>query len=1149
MSGLPTDESDRAVVLLEQQAAHDAAEREALRASIEAHEILARRREADEREEGLRRQQLTTKLAETEAELACAKDELALERDILAAVRKQVDVAETARLAGDAQILELRRRLPSTDPAHMPAEGSAEPETSWEALLQEKSAVLEHGISSRQEELEALRAQLRVAHTRLEDARSSQAVDEATAAASATEERLRAELLSATSRLEAKERECVSLLAGAEAARGRVAEQGDWLARREQQLGSARRQVSELQDQLAAAHAAARAAEEAAEAERAANAGGEAGGSATSAALEKSEAAGEMLALKQVVSSLEAQLISLAESSGERLGKERAELLRVDTILQAAQTELKRERANNSELGSRLSDANTRVAGAEAELRMRGVEVERLSDEIGAMRARLHASASEVRLSDQASQVARMQRAHGEREVARLRDEAGMVEELNTQLKQALALESERVARAWEARNKLAETLSMREDMVKEAQTAAFGLKEELVSANDELLHLREQCRLSEILIKGAEERASIKAKGEAEASQEARELASELAASKAQLRALREAEVDGKKRLLEMSGDELRAARREAESQEERVEIAMSELSKRSAEIVALRDELNSARAQIRTLRDDELAAANERFRRAEADAVAARREASEAGAAAERLEKRVARAKQEVGARAEQLEITFEQNKLLTLELTLKDERLRSLDEVIAVEAKRHEREAAALEMVRKQAGETAKLLHESAEALEKERARVTTLELVLAERDERMAATLDDLKASELRGDSRDERMKLLHSRTLAAEGDAQTFESRLDALHARLADLEAELERSRDESRLMYEEATTAKMNAERERASSASVRTRLVEVEGKLAERDYQLDAMESRVSVAKEDLQMQLAMIEEEVHAAKLKLDAKDASLELLLEEATGRERQAHGFVAEVTTRLRKAHAVMAAKDELLASLGARLQQAVDSLRVHEEREAQMGATLRAEKASRAEAATKLTALQERHELVSNDFAVASEALDNYRDSLVSAEVRMRQDAEKVAELQRALRELQGSLLGADGASLPTGSAMLPPLSSAASGAELGASRVHFLYFLASFLLLKTALSAQGHMSNVGAQDVFEEIVRNEVPLEEWPTYIFTRVFKARPTGSATNTDVEVAALKAVAQRTAARDPLTPLVGAAKVRG
>ena len=49
----------------------------------------------------------------------------------------------------------------------------------------------------------------------------------------------------------------------------------------------------------------------------------------------------------------------------------------------------------------------------------------------------------------------------------------------------------------------------------------------------------------------------------------------------------------------------------------------------------------------------------------------------------------------------------------------------------------------------------------------------------------------------------------------------------------------------------------------------------------------------------------------------------------------------------------------------------------------------------------------------------------------------------------------------------------------------LPPLMSDATGGGGlvgGASRVHFLYFLSSLLLLKTALSQQGRMSNVAAQ-------------------------------------------------------------------
>ena len=91
--------------------------------------------------------------------------------------------------------------------------------------------------------------------------------------------------------------------------------------------------------------------------------------------------------------------------------------------------------------------------------------------------------------------------------------------------------------------------------------------------------------------------------------------------------------------------------------------------------------------------------------------------------------------------------------------------------------------------------------------------------------------------------------------------------------------------------------------------------------------------------------------------------------------------------------------------------------------------------------------------------------------------------------------------------------------------AALPPLAGAATGAEVAGSRVHYLYFLSSFLLLKTALSKEGRMANAPAQEVFDEIVANAIPLDEWPTYIFTRVYAAHGTN-----DQEIAALKAVAK-------------------
>ena len=60
-------------------------------------------------------------------------------------------------------------------------------------------------------------------------------------------------------------------------------------------------------------------------------------------------------------------------------------------------------------------------------------------------------------------------------------------------------------------------------------------------------------------------------------------------------------------------------------------------------------------------------------------------------------------------------------------------------------------------------------------------------------------------------------------------------------------------------------------------------------------------RDEQKATMERRLHLARESVQVQLAMLEEEVQAANLKLSSKDLELELILEESTAREEQTQG--------------------------------------------------------------------------------------------------------------------------------------------------------------------------------------------------------------------------------------------------------
>ena len=334
-------------------------------------------------------------------------------------------------------------------------------------------------------------------------------------------------------------------------------------------------------------------------------------------------------------------------------------------------------------------------------------------------------------------------------------------------------------------------------------------------------------------------------------------------------------------------------------------------------------------------------------------------------------------------------------------------------------------------------------------------------------------------------------------------------------------------------------MLVTEAASAQAEAEARRAEAAALRTSVSEANARLSARDEQLAALNARLSAAREDLDVQLAMVQEEVRGAAIRMEAKDVSLELQIEEAIGREQQAQGFMSEVGERLRKAKDAMASKDELLATLQSKLHAAVASLREHEDSSFELRRNAASDRRARDEVVGQLTRLEERHELMRVDYDAANEALDNYRDSIVHAEVKMRQDRERVADLQQELREMHAAMARPTAGGVPAPLPALPALGSSAAGADVGSSRVHFLYFLSSFLLLKTALAREGQMANAHAQEVFEEIVRNEVPLEEWPTYIFTRVYAQRSQLH----DSEIAALKAVAKRSEARKDLDEAAG------
>ena len=1115
---------------LQRQAAADEARIRALEEKLRTHdELEERRREAD----ALREASGDSLVLEQHEALLGVGEDLRLERVITSALRQQVDSALEERAALCTELAAYRRRLAAagllTKEELVGAQAAASAEAAifglsgqtpmaWEEVLQNRVRALEAGMESRDQELAALRTALDKSHTKAARARDESAHERAGSAAMQTHERLEMQLASLRSQLEAQEAQHQAERTALALSRERVREQERWLTRREEQLEAARREVHVFRESLQAARreietsnrAAAQALAQAAQAAKARSLVVDGTGDGDGDG-DGGEERALSATLRGQVAELEAELQKVSERAARQLTQERSEAERMRGGLRAAEEALETAHKERRQLLDQVAQADRRAAALDGEARTRMLEVHRLSRELGAMRARLQATAQEARAADDVAGMLQEQRALDERERQALQLKESLRDEMHSQLREALALESQRVAQAWEQRESHRKAKQAAYEALDKARLEVEELRQQLQTAADEVRELRKDQHVARELRRSAEEREGLHKRESETAKAEAAEAEATIIKLRAELESLSQVQLAAKQTELDAHKAELKLSALSVEHRDASVKLLQDELHRRSKELLALREEKRRVEGHARALVDGKLVAANEQLEAALVSAKLAAFERETANETVARLQMRLEGRGQEVIARGEQLRILQETSMLLTLENTLKDERLRSVEEKVQIEHTRRTREAAVVKRVRAEYERAQSTVLELSRHLATERERNTSLELRLGQRDEQMRKLLTELQGAELRGESREARMSLLRTKATLAAEDSEMFDSGLARLTSRLAKFEEELQQEREKNMLLLADVTQARAERESHGSDETVLRASLMEVQGLLDERDQQLAASNARLEVARMELQVQLAMIEEEVRGTQLQLDVKDVALQLQLEHAMNHEEHANKFMAEVSDRLKRAHDAMCHKDDLLDTLNRKLAETLRSLSTVDEQASALRVEAAAAHRAKRLATQQLDNLQERHALMQDDFKVATEALSNYRDTLVSAEVRMARDRERVASLQQQLRDLHAQIR--NGASQPgttiTGAALLALSSLQGDTGEPATSRVHYLYFLSSLLLIKTALSQQGQMANVGAQDVFDEVVRNAVPLEEWPTYIFTRLYSA----------------------------------------
>ena len=139
------EELKRRCEALEEQARRDEAERCALRQQLAAHDKLAQRRAEDEEVARLEQRGAAVLVQQRDEHIRALKEDLRLERDLVSALREQVNAMEAVRETDARELRELQGRrsaAPSTAGTPVKAGAASPPaaagDATWESILSER---------------------------------------------------------------------------------------------------------------------------------------------------------------------------------------------------------------------------------------------------------------------------------------------------------------------------------------------------------------------------------------------------------------------------------------------------------------------------------------------------------------------------------------------------------------------------------------------------------------------------------------------------------------------------------------------------------------------------------------------------------------------------------------------------------------------------------------------------------------------------------------------------------------------------------------------------------------------------------------------------------------------------------------------------
>lgn len=572
----------------------------------------------------------------------------------------------------------------------------------------------------------------------------------------------------------------------------------------------------------------------------------------------------------------------------------------------------------------------------------------------------------------------------------------------------------------------------------------------------------------------------------------------------------LKDVEAEGKEKVTRAS-TEVSASRVALNARDERIGKLLQTLSSEKHIIKSQFDELVKAQEESRALREVELHKRDQEIESLKTNLKTLTVKSAYYTERMKLLNVKFAAAREDVKVRVQQVRKQFETQQAVENELTALREKLSFTDNELATERGRtaglndrlvaahhgwekmkneHEKVMSLLKDMENKLQETTDSLNKKISEHELSQIQYENAQILLRSRDQRIGVVHETMSTLKVDIRTKAERLDLVHTKVKRLADDNTDLQKKLKTLSTELNETKDKL--SRAEDLIEDKELEIAKLQLE-------------------VKSREDKIAVLNARLAVAKEELATQLGLLDSQFAAGRSHLGQKaaeaDAAIKQITKQVKDDDGKTQGRFQELNGKVQQLESVLLAKESVVQMLTTKLHVATDSLKAKDETQSTDIAVLNAkiavlQKELRDERSENSKRLQEAR-LMSSQVKAQRDATEQFMNKLHAVETGSSTKEEQLTQMQKLLEDMQSDL------ELQSKKLSKIELVEEEEKRELAdqVDKLRTLYFQSLCLIAKIQLfNDQQGTVNVMSEDLFEEVVKKNITLEEWPAYIFHRL-------------------------------------------